>query len=274
MEHAILSNINLCQRSGDTELKESTVVAMIEALLKGTTITNIPRPRYIWCKIKAQNSVIPELRKEQTRELWRQMWTTVKTFYEWYDRWQSLCLKFGFGDDDGNGGITFCDNNKRWIVNMEETQFSTDGSHGGIGGRPGNSITMLGVARAGTAFNKSIMSSTLICGSNTVGESLLIHVMFSLDTQEENYQVDARWLANFPCVCARFGDEDEQDFCDQVAVNEIGGTYDRVLHQSLSCYTERLYADAAKGMTGDRETGQGNVGRLSSSWCLPFSGCA
>jgi hypothetical protein len=30
-----------------------------------------------------------------------------------------------------------------------------------------------------------------------------------------------------------------------VTVNERGGTYGRVLHQSLSCYTEQLYPDAA-----------------------------
>jgi hypothetical protein len=35
MEHAILSNINLCQRNGDTELKEANIVSMIEDLLKG-----------------------------------------------------------------------------------------------------------------------------------------------------------------------------------------------------------------------------------------------
>jgi hypothetical protein len=42
MEHAILGNINLCQRNGKTELKESTIVAMVEALLKGNTTPNTP----------------------------------------------------------------------------------------------------------------------------------------------------------------------------------------------------------------------------------------
>jgi hypothetical protein len=47
MEHAILSNINLCQRNGDTELKEATIVSMIEALLKGSTVMNISRPHHL-----------------------------------------------------------------------------------------------------------------------------------------------------------------------------------------------------------------------------------
>jgi hypothetical protein len=65
MEHAILSKINLCQRNGDTELKEATIIAMIEALLKWSTVMNIPRPRHLWRKIKTHNSVILEMSKEQ-----------------------------------------------------------------------------------------------------------------------------------------------------------------------------------------------------------------
>jgi hypothetical protein len=104
---------------------------------------------------------------------------------------------------------------------------------------------MLGVARVGTAVNKTSMSITLVCGSNAEGEALPIHVVFSSDSQEENYQVDARWLAEFPRVRASFGHDDEEELCAQVTVNERGGTYGRVLHHSLSCYTERMYPNAA-----------------------------
>jgi hypothetical protein len=48
IEHVILSNIILCKRNGDTELKEATIFAMIEALLKGSTVMNIPRPHHLW----------------------------------------------------------------------------------------------------------------------------------------------------------------------------------------------------------------------------------
>jgi hypothetical protein len=173
MEHAISSNINLCQRNGDTELKEATIVAMIEALLLGSTVLNIPRPRHLWRKIETQYYVILELSKEQQSELRRQMWTTVNNLDEWYDRWKSFCLEFGFADDDGQGGKTFSEEQKRWIVNMDEIKLSTDGSNGGIGGRPANSITILGVARAGTDVNTASMSSTLMCGSNASGEAFL-----------------------------------------------------------------------------------------------------
>jgi hypothetical protein len=93
---------------------------------------------------------------------------------------------------------------------MDEMKFSMEGSDGGIGRHPANSMTLLGVSRAGTAMNKLSMSSTMMCGSNAAGEALPVHVMFSSDAQEENYQVDARWLTNFPRVVARFGNEEGQ----------------------------------------------------------------
>jgi hypothetical protein len=244
-EHAILSNTNLCQRNGDTDLKEATIVAIIEALLKGNTTPNIPQPRYLWRKVTLRNSVILELSKEHHIELRHQMWTTVKNLDEWYDRWKRFFLEFAFGDSDGKGGIVFSEEQKRRIVNMDETKFSTDGSDGGIGGRPANSITLLGVARAGTSMNKASMSSTLMCSSNAACEALPVHVMFSYDDQEENYQVDARWLANFPHMVARFENEEDQDFCAQITVNEKGGSDSRFLHQALTCYTRRLYPDAS-----------------------------
>jgi hypothetical protein len=189
--------------------------------------------------------VILELSKEQQSELRRQMSTTVKKLDDWYDRWQRFCLEFAFGDSDGKGGIVFSGEKKRRIVNMDETEFSMDGSDGGIGGRPAKSITMLSVSIAGTAMNKASMSSTLMRGSNAAGEVLPVHVIFYSDAQEENYQVDARWLANFPCVVERFGDEEDQEVCAQVAVNEKGGPDSRFLHQALTCYTRWLYPDAS-----------------------------
>jgi hypothetical protein len=127
--------------------------------------------------------VILELSKEQHSELRRQMWMTVKNLDEWYDQWQRFFLEFAFGESDGKGGIVFSEEQERRIVNMDETNFGTDGSDGGTGGRPANSITLLGVARAGTAINKQLFSSTFMCGLNAAGESLPVHIMFSSDAQ-------------------------------------------------------------------------------------------
>jgi hypothetical protein len=91
---------------------------------------------------------------------------------------------------------------------MDETKFSTDGSDGGIGGRPANSMTIADAARAGTGTNKSSLSSTFMCGSNVAGEPLPVHVMFSSDAQEENYSIDYCWITVFSRAQIVFGHED------------------------------------------------------------------
>jgi hypothetical protein len=102
---------------------------------------------------------------------------------DWFERWEAFCIEYGFGDDDGTVHVVFSEEQKRRICNMDETKFSTDGSDGGIGGRPANSVTISDTARSGTGTNKSSLSSTLMCGSNTAGKPLYVHVMFSFDAQ-------------------------------------------------------------------------------------------
>jgi hypothetical protein len=49
------------------------------------------------------------------------------------------------------GHVVFSGEQKRRICNMDETsKFSTDGSDGGIGGRPANLVTISDTTRAGT----------------------------------------------------------------------------------------------------------------------------
>jgi hypothetical protein len=164
---------------------------------------------------------------------------------DWCDRWEAFCIEYRFGDDDGTGHVVFSEEQKRRICNMDETKFSTDGSDGGIGGRPANSVTISDTTRAGTGTSKSSLSSTLMCGSNGAGEPLHVHVMFYSDAQEENYSIDYRWIANFPHVQGVFGHEDAHKYCTQLNVNDKGGSDCHVLNQCLNGYQERLYPDAA-----------------------------
>jgi hypothetical protein len=173
------------------------------------------------------------------------MWTTEVSLKDLFDRLEAFCIEYGFGDDDGTGHVVFSEEQKRRICNMDETKFSTDGSDGGIGGRPANSVTLSDTKRAGNSTNKSSLSSTLMCGSNAVGEPLSVHAMVFSDTQEENYSIDYRWISDFPRVQGVFGHEDVHEYCTQLTVNDKGGSNCRVLNQCLTGYQERLYPDAA-----------------------------
>jgi hypothetical protein len=84
----------------------------------------------------------------------------------------------------------------------------------------------------------SSFSSTLMCGSNAVGDplSLPVHVMFPSDAQEENYSIDYHRIADFPRIQGVFGHEDVHEYCTQLTVNDKGGSDCRVLDQFLNGY--------------------------------------
>jgi hypothetical protein len=184
-----------------------------------------------------------ELSKEQQVELRRQI--TVRNLELWYASWESFCIEYGFGIDDGTGHVKFTEEQRRRIANMDETKFSMDGADGGIGGRPANSSTITNITRSGTGCNKANMSITLMCGSNAAGEPLPVHVMLSSDAQEDNFVVYYRWIAAMPRIQGIFGHESVNEYCAQVTVNKKGGSDSRVLSQCLTAYQERLYPDAA-----------------------------
>ena len=120
---------------------------------------------------------------------------------------QSFVLEYGFADLDENGNVTFSEEQRRRIINLDETNFSLDGSDGGRGGRPAASVTVVDATLTGIATNKSSISSTLMCGSNAAEEPLPLHnIMFSSDAQnEENYGVSLSWIQDLPSVYVRFG---------------------------------------------------------------------
>jgi hypothetical protein len=233
MQHAVLSNICLTQMNGDAKLKENDLVSCIRNL--GTRITS---PRNLWRKLKAENDICLELSRYVQVKLRRQMWTTAPNLGDWYNHFESFCIEYEFGDDGGGEKVVFTDDQKRLILNMDETKFSMDGSDGEIIGRPANSITIAGTTRSGAVTNKARLSSTLMCGSTAAGEPLPIHAMFYYDAQEENMVVDYRWISDFSRVQGRHGHDLMEEYCAQLTVNEKGVADCCTLHQCLTEYQQ------------------------------------
>jgi hypothetical protein len=155
IEHAFLSKVALTQLNGGAELKENDIIAMISNLVEENARQRISSPQNLWRKIKAANAVVLELSKEQQVELRRQMWMTARNLELWYDSWESFCVEYCFGIDDGTDHVKFTEEQRRRIANMDETKFSMDGTDCGIGGRPTNSITIANITRSGTGCNKA-----------------------------------------------------------------------------------------------------------------------
>ncbi|MGH7954904.1 MAG: hypothetical protein ACREOZ_02970, partial [Gloeomargaritales cyanobacterium] len=247
---AVITYIALSQINGDPEKKANAMIGLLQNTLG--KVKNSCSSRNLWRKVQKDYSDVFEISKEQAIELRRQLWTTFDNLNDWFDAWEKHCVQLGFAsekhpyDDEFEGGVYFPEEQKKRIINMDETSLSLDGSDGLRGGRPAYSITVRGQSRPGTPTNKSSVSSTLMCGSNAAGEPLPLNICFSSDAQEEeNYQVKASWIQGLPQVSVRFGHVYPITCSATVTVNTKGGTDSRVLKQLLIQYIEKLFPDAS-----------------------------
>ena len=240
---AVCSYVAIGQLNGEPEKKRSDLISSMKHLLKGNEMYN---ELTLFLKIKKANASSLELSKEEVVEMRRQMWTTFSNLTDWFDAWEDFALRQGFATKEGESTVCFSEDQKRRIINIDETNLSLDGADGGHGGRPACSITIKNCNRPGTAQNKSSISSSLMCGSNAAREAMSIHIMFSSDAKEEsNYAVNAAWILDLPRVTAQFGHDEEKTFAASVTTNEKGGTDGRVLKQVLNHYVTQLFPDAA-----------------------------
>jgi hypothetical protein len=88
------------------------------------------------------------------------MWTTHTNLNDWCDSWEDFCLSHGFASKNELWETIFEEAQMHRIANVDETNFSLDGSEGGHGGCPANTIMISHTARPGTGQNKSSMSSS------------------------------------------------------------------------------------------------------------------
>lgn len=244
---AFCSYVALGQVNGESEKKRTDLLCVLDNLLKGKKIYD---SKTLFAKLRKNNASLLDLSKEEVVEMRRLIWTTFSNLSDWYDAWEKFLTTQGFAseiiNESGAKEIVFSEEQKRRIINIDETNLSLDGSDGGRGGRPSCTITIKHCSRPGTAQNKTSVSSSLMCGSNAAGEAMPLHIMFSSDaSNEENYAVNAAWILALPRVTGIFGHDKEKSFPASVTTNEKGGTDGRVLRQLLMYYVNTLYPDAA-----------------------------
>ncbi len=101
--------------------------------------------RHLWRKIERDNYQDLELTKEMQQECRRSFWTTYANLNDWFDAWEKFVIEKGFATCNSDGSIEFSEEQRRQIINMDETKFSVDGSDGGVGGHPSLSVTVRGI---------------------------------------------------------------------------------------------------------------------------------
>jgi len=147
---ALSSCVAVSQVNGDPEKNRKDLLTSLELLLKGKKI----KAETVFKKFKKENAALLDISKEQVVEMRRLMWATPKNLSDWFDEWEHFVLAQGFATKDDNGLTVFSEDQKCRIINIDETNLSLDGSDGGRGGYPSNTITIKGCQRPGTGQNR------------------------------------------------------------------------------------------------------------------------
>jgi hypothetical protein len=114
----------------------------------------------------------------------RVRWMTYQNLDLWFDSWERFLSDYGFGKYR-DGKFVIFDHMKKFILNLDETCCSMDGSNGVRGGRPVMTYYDTWFPQLGMPTSKTALTTTMITGSNAAGEALPPHFQFQTATQTD-----------------------------------------------------------------------------------------
>jgi len=128
-------------------------------------------------KLKSNTAHHFEVNSQNFQEARRLQWTTHANLKAWFEQFKSTLIDLGFArektadDVEAEGVVVFFPNQKRRVLNLDETDGTLDNTSGKRGGRKPMVFYAPDVGGGGTQANKSSYSPTIICGSNAKGEA-------------------------------------------------------------------------------------------------------
>ena len=107
-------------------------------------------------------------------------------------------------DEDGDvtGELVYFDEQTDRILNLDESEVSTDGTSKLSGGRPVNKLCSndSDLPKGATVSNKSGYSATFIGGSTVKGWPLPVHLQVKSEAQAENMKLSLEFLKGLQSV--------------------------------------------------------------------------
>ncbi len=143
ISNALLSHIVIKQMNGKHKQSKSSLQNLLKDLFKKSGKTCLIKDyRHLWRKIERDNAAELDISNVLTQECNRIFWTTYLNLNQWFDSWELFCMYQGFATRNSDGALFFPVEQRRRIINLDETKFSVDGSGGVVGGRPALFITV------------------------------------------------------------------------------------------------------------------------------------
>jgi len=110
-------------------------------------------------------TIAPEVKER------RLLWTTGNNLHTWFLGFKEFLLKFGFATlKDNTGELIFSPEMLHWIINVDETKASLDGSNTQAGGLPAMSYPDPHLPQIMKSVAKTSFECTAIFGSSPAGE--------------------------------------------------------------------------------------------------------
>ncbi len=112
----------------------------------------------------------------EDRHIW---WTNYKNLSLWFKNWEKDLVELGFTYHDPiMSQVCVPKEQLRNILNFDETCLSLDGSTRNRGGQPEAVVYNSRFAQVGKATTKSLLTTTMIAGSNAAGDPIPPHLQY------------------------------------------------------------------------------------------------
>ena len=166
---------------------------------------------------------------------------------------KAFFIKKGFAreknENDRNikGELVYFDSQTDRILNLDESEVSTDGTSKLSGGRPVNKLCSddSDLPKGATVSNKSGYSATFIGGSTVKGWPLPVHLQVKSEAQAENIKISLKFLKGSQSVRGKFGFSEMKEAGMTLGANPKAGMDMKEFAKYLFSTIVPLYPDAS-----------------------------
>ena len=244
--YVLLSNAEMMKKPNRKKL-----IASLTACLN-KTFCPIKRIDFLFERIAASIADDMEVSSFNEKvEHRRLIWSTYDNIYTWFDTLKNWFIEHGFArargkDEEGEGELVYFPGQLERILNIDESEVSTDGTTKMCGGRPVTeySPTDCRLPKGANSTNKAGIGSTFIGGSTIKGWPIPPHFQMQSDAKEENKGVKTAFFKDMESVRGRFGFDKVTKRGVTVNSNKKGGMDAVEFAKYLKASIVPLYPDA------------------------------
>ena len=174
----------------------------------------------------------------------RVQWLSYPNLIMWSKNFQVFLVEFGIAEADSNGDLTFAEEQKHLILNVDKTEISLDTSKTRAGGRPDVLFHNPHLPLTSRSVSKSLIACTGILGSSAAGKCKPVHFQLLPSAMaEEREKIWYEFLTHILDTPGKFGFTKERSWPCTIRMNKKGGMTDVDFEKYIDNSIVHLYPD-------------------------------